>query len=292
MMNGFETAWSEVTLVLFTTLVPSGVFALMVTAAYLIMTTLTDRERRAINKFLVVPLSISMLGLIASATHLGNPANALYVFMGVGRSPLSTEVFFAIIFLIFAGLFWLYSFTEKQHVLLQKVWLGAIILASIAFIGAIAFAYDAKTIISWNTVYVPLNLWFNAGVGGPLLALLTLQLAKAPLLTQKSFTRDLCFVAGISLVANIISMVLQTIDLASIKNSYYSLAEMVPFYSVVIALFAVFSVIAIALYAWPLRQSRLPSLKVSVVACIAVLAGIFLTRFFFYMMHMTVGLGV
>ena len=44
-----------------------------------------------------------MVGLVASATHLGNPANALYVFLGVGRSPLSTEVFCAVVFLALGG---------------------------------------------------------------------------------------------------------------------------------------------------------------------------------------------
>ena len=51
-----------------------------------------------------------MVGLVASATHLGNPSNALYVFLGVGRSPLSTEVFFAVVFLALAGLYWLVRF--------------------------------------------------------------------------------------------------------------------------------------------------------------------------------------
>ena len=57
-----------------------------------------------------------MVGLVASATHLGNPANALYVFTGVGRCPLSTEVFAAVIFLALAGVYLLYSFVEHPRV--------------------------------------------------------------------------------------------------------------------------------------------------------------------------------
>ncbi|MFR1640267.1 MAG: DmsC/YnfH family molybdoenzyme membrane anchor subunit [Eggerthellaceae bacterium] len=44
----------------------------------------------------------------AASTHLGNPANALFVFLGVGRSPLSNEVFCAVVFLPLAGVYWLY----------------------------------------------------------------------------------------------------------------------------------------------------------------------------------------
>ena len=91
-----------------------------------------------------------MVGLIASATHLGNPSNALYVFTGVGRSPLSTEVFAAVIFLALAGVFWLYSFAERPHVGLQRGLLAAIDVAIVAFVVAVAFAYSVDTILTWS----------------------------------------------------------------------------------------------------------------------------------------------
>ena len=107
MTTGFETALGEITLVLFTTLAPSGVLGFSIMAGALAFGRFDRDVRSRINQFLCIPLMISMVGLIASATHLGNPANALYVFMGVGRSPLSTEVFCAVIFLFLAGVYWL-----------------------------------------------------------------------------------------------------------------------------------------------------------------------------------------
>lgn len=92
MISGFDTAFGEVTLVLFTTLAPSGAVALAIVAAVLLFAKLGDDVRARINKFMCIPLVVTMVGLIASATHLGNPANALYVFMHVGSSPLSNEV--------------------------------------------------------------------------------------------------------------------------------------------------------------------------------------------------------
>ena len=99
---------------LFTTLAPSGAVAYALMSFPIIRGRLSDDAHRRIDKALCIPLIVSLVGLVASATHLGNPANALYVFMGGGgRSPLSNEVFSAVIFLAFSGVYWLYSFTVK-----------------------------------------------------------------------------------------------------------------------------------------------------------------------------------
>lgn len=108
-----------------------------------------------------------MVGLIASATHLGNPSNALYVFTGVGRSPLSTEVFAAVIFLSLAGVFWLYSFAEHPRVGLQRGLLAAIDVAIVAFVLAVAFAYHVDTILTWSLPLVPREPWVERPVRRP-----------------------------------------------------------------------------------------------------------------------------
>ena len=131
----------------------------------------TGEEARRLNQLTFLPLVIATVGLIASATHLGNPSNALYVFTGVGRSPLSTEVFCAVIFLALAGVFWLYSFAEHPRAGLQRLLLAVIDGAIIAFVAAVAFAYDVDTIITWSLPLVPVALILNALVGGPLIAL-------------------------------------------------------------------------------------------------------------------------
>ncbi len=92
MISGFETALGEITLVLFTTLAPTGALAVLIMGLPIIVGKATEHEIARINKYLCIPLIVSMVGLIASATHLGNPANALYVFSSLGTSPLSNEV--------------------------------------------------------------------------------------------------------------------------------------------------------------------------------------------------------
>lgn len=110
---GFANAADEITLVLFTTLAPSGVVALIVMALVLVIRgpRLDAARRVALDRCLWIPIVVTMVGLVASATHLGNPANALYVLAGVGRSPLSNEVASGVAFLGSAGVYWLTAFS-------------------------------------------------------------------------------------------------------------------------------------------------------------------------------------
>ena len=134
MISGFDTALGEITLVLFTTLAPSGVVAFICMGLPVLGRGASVALRQRLNVFLGLPLVVAMVGLVASATHLGNPANALYVFLGVGRSPLSTEVFCAVVFLALAGLYWLYNFVEHPKPQLQRAWLVLAMLAGCSWL--------------------------------------------------------------------------------------------------------------------------------------------------------------
>ena len=291
MGSGFDTALGEITLVLFTTLAPSGVLAFMIMAGVLVRGGIDDALRCRINQFLCIPLMISMVGLIASATHLGNPANALYVFMGVGRSPLSTEVFCAVIFLMLAGVYWLYSFSQRPREGLQRVWAAAIIVAGAAFITAVAFAYDAETIVSWNTPLVPVALWLNAVIGGPLVALFSLRVAGASDLLGR-IGAVLCGVSAAASVANTVVYALQGTGLSDIVNSFGTAADLVPFYGWAVVAFFACCVVADVLAWRAVRRKPLAAWVQFAVPCVFAYGGIFIMRFVFYMMHMTVGLGV
>ncbi|MEG1098077.1 MAG: DmsC/YnfH family molybdoenzyme membrane anchor subunit [Raoultibacter sp.] len=289
MQGGFETALGEITLVLFTTLAPSGTVAFIVMSLVLFFAPLDDALRRSINQFLCIPLVVTLVGLVASATHLGNPANALYVLLGVGRSPLSNEVFAAVFFLGLAGTYWLLSFSETPRLRLQKLWLIPTVLAGLVLVGAIAFAYAADTIISWNSAYVPLSLWLNALLGGPLLALASLRVARLQD-ARGMLGRAICLVSGVALVANIAVYGLQNATLASTVNSYASAADLVPYYPAMIAAFGVLAAAGIALSASTHLRGKKGSLPFDIAACTLVFAGIFIMRFAFYMMHMTAGI--
>ena len=56
MISGFDTALGEVTLVLFTTLAPSGAIALVLVAAVLLFSKLESTMRARISTFMCIPL--------------------------------------------------------------------------------------------------------------------------------------------------------------------------------------------------------------------------------------------
>ncbi len=311
MVSGFETALNEITLVLFTTMAPAGTFALMIMGAFALRRGLREDERAAVDRYTCVPLVIALVGLIASATHLGNPANALYVLAGVGRSPLSNEVVSGVVFFGLAGVYWLTAFAEKPNVKLRRAAFLLIEAAGALFITAIAFAYDAETILTWRTAFVPVALWLNALTAGPIIAALALCLVRYPFggarvrIVLPAFSAAAC-------IANAVVYVLQGIDLRGLENSVTTAVQQAPGFLAAIPVFVVLALAAASVVYAALRRSaagargecgeeaeslgdsrsRRRILVMLVVACVLVLAAVFVMRFCFYMLHMTVGLGV
>lgn len=261
----------------------------MVIASLVLAGAAGEAAIRRIGRSAGIPLAASLVGLVASATHLGNPGNALYVFMGVGHSPLSNEVFCAIAFLGVASVCWLYSFSEHPGALRRRLGALLTIVSGAVFITAIALAYHVNTIPSWDTPLVPILLWANAVVGGPLLALLSLRIARLEFACGV-FGRGLVAISSVALVVNMALCIVQAAGLSSIENSYATAAALVPEYGAMVAAFAVLAGAGCALCAYPLAIRHNLSIAHCAAACAFVLAGVFVLRFAFYMTHMTVGL--
>lgn len=307
MISGFDTAFGEVTLVLFTTLAPSGAVALAIVAAVLLFAKLDGDVRARINKIMCIPLVVTMVGLIASATHLGNPANALYVFMHVGSSPLSNEVSSAVAFLACCGLYWLYSFSAKPVAWLQRAVLVLIVVTGAVFVAMVSVAYSVDTIPTWNLPTVPVSLWLNALVGGPLLAALTLYVARWGALAGR-FGLALMSVPVVALFANVTVYAAQGNMMAELGNPVTAAVELVPNYWQMLAAATVLALAGCVLAAATMHvvsrragqvQSAGALLAFSkrvatrlCVACLLSFAGIFIMRFAFYMMRLTVGVAV
>ncbi len=286
-MDGFSTAFSEITLVLFTTLAPSGAVAYLLMNLPVLFGRVDGTLRQRLDRLSCLPLAITMVGLIASATHLGNPSNALYVFTGVGRSPLSTEVFCAVIFLALAGMYWLYSFALAPRRGLQRVLLVAIDGAAVVFVIATAFAYIVDTIPVWNLSLAPVSLLLNALVGGPVLAL-----SGFAGVGYRPWTRPLVALSGAALVANVAVYGCLGTQLAVMANEMVRATDLVAGFPAYVSVFALLAGVGIVI-AWRSRGCEGRSLVVRLaVATACALAGIFLMRFTFYMAHFTVGLGV
>ncbi len=296
MGHGIQLAFNEISLVLFTTLAPSGVVALMLMGAPLLFGRVSGEKARRIDCFMGIPLAVSMVGLVMSATHLGNPDNILYVFSRVGFSPLSNEVAGAVVFLALAGAYWLYSFARAPRTGVKRALTVALWCSGAAFLVLMAQAYSAETIVSWNTAYVPLNMVLNGLVGGPLLALLGFRassFSEAAVFAEiSSFAKALPAASLCGVVANAVSMCLQNAGLHLVENELSTAAALVPAYGAVIAGFVAFCIVGASLCAGSRRASGRRAVALCLVGCALAFFGIFLTRMAFYAMHLTVGLGM
>lgn len=288
---GLENALSEITLVLFTSLAPSGAIAVAIIALVLVSGRIGDENRSRLDTFLCVPLVIAMVGLIASATHLGNPANALYVFMGVGRSPLSNEVFSAVVFLGLTGVYWLYSFSLKPHRALQKTWLCAVAASAVAFVVFVGRVYSAETIITWNTIYGPLGIALTSLLGGPLLAIVNLRLALRTSM-GKGLGVVLASVSAVALICSTGCFVAQGLGVLGVGNHIAFVEELVPCYWPMVAAYAALGAVGVGVFFGEEVGKINYRLSVSAASLACVFAGVFVMRFAFYMMHMTVGVAV
>ncbi len=290
-MSGLSTALSEITLVLFTTLAPSGTVAYVLMNLPIVFGRARGADHDRLDKLSCLPLIVAMVGLVASATHLGNPSNALYVFTAVGRSPLSTEVFCAVVFLAMAGVYWLYSFSLHPRRGLQRTAVVVIDLAALAFLVAVAFAYDVDTITTWSMPLVPACLLANSLMGGPIIACLGFAAASyAP--AFPAWGRRLVGLSAAALAVNVALYVAMAGELLGAGNELASVAQLVPDFPLCLAAFAALGAAALCVAWRSLRFEGRRRVMVLSGASALVLAGIFVMRFVFYMSHLTVGLGV
>lgn len=279
----------EIGLVLFTTLAPAGAIAFALVALRALAVGSRAQELRDASHCLIIPLSIAILGLVASATQLGTPANALNVFRHLGTSPLSNEVFWSVLFLLLAGVYWQTTFYRAVPFAVARVWLGATAVAALLMVRGISLAYGMYTIPLWNTPYVPLNLWCAGLFGGSLLAIVTLTLCNPGCPRMWHRVLIAIAIACAALVLETVSCVLQNAALQDVGNAVVRASDLVPAYPVMIAAFALcgaVSIIGFARLGASERPKRTaPLLLYSLVA----FAGLFSVRLAFYGLHMTLG---
>lgn len=179
------TAYQEITLVLFTSLAPACALCCVIVALPLVCSQHSYEFRARMGRLFAFPLAGATLGLVFSATHLGNPSNALYVLLGVGRSPLSNEVLCAALFLGCAATFWMACFIRRERVfgitrlLLMRLWYGALLISVVVFIASVSLAYHVPTIITWYNAWAPASIVLHALFLGPFFAGVLLALSAA-----------------------------------------------------------------------------------------------------------------
>ena len=191
----------------------------------------------------------------------------------------------AVLFLGISGLHWLYQFAEHARQRVLNVLLGAAMVASLAFLISVAFAYASRTVVTWDTPFVPVALCLNALVGGPVLALFCLRFSRwSPL--ESRVGGMLLALSSAALLANAGVYVAQGMSVLTMRNYLVSAEQLVPTYGAMATVFFLLAVAGVAVDALPLMRGRGISVASAAIASALVFAGIFVMRFAFYMMHM------
>lgn len=283
MTSGFD----GFSLAVFTSLAPAGVVAFLALAVARLAVR-DHAEAVRIDRMVSLPFAVVLVGFIASATHLGTPANALHVFSGVGRSPLSNEVLAAVVFLFLVGSYWMMAFKERFPDAIAKPWLVLASLAGIALIAGTALAYDVGTVPTWSTPYTPANLVLSALLAGPVLGALFLQIAQVRV---RGLECALVVGAAVALVVGTIVLALHQASLASVANYEFTAAALAPRYPAAIVAHFALGLAGVTVAGLSLRrvQPARSTLALRIAASALVLAAVFVTRLVFYNLHMTVG---
>ena len=287
----FGNALGEITLALFTSLAPASALAFVFMELPLLGGALEPHRRTRLNKALSLPLVLCMAGLIASATHLGNPANALYVARGIGRSPLSNEVSAAVVFLACAAVVWLLGFSLKDRGGLQRTLMLLAIPLAAAFIGMSALSYSVETIAAWNTPYTPASIAVGAFVLSPAIASVGFAAAGGDRLAAKSGV-PLVAVSAAAAIVLFAVYALQGVSLEHLGNFMYAAVDVVPHYGLMLAVYGALSTAGVVVLALSFRARAAHPLGMRITAAALLFAALFIMRFAFYLMHLTVGVGM
>lgn len=287
----FGNALGEITLALFTSLAPASALAFVFMEFPLLGKALDPQYRARLGKMLSLPLVLCMSGLIASATHLGNPANALYVARGINRSPLSNEVSAAVAFLACAAAVWLLGFSLKDRCILQRAFIILSIPLAVAFVAMSARAYSVNTIVTWNTPYTLASIAVGALALSPAIALVGFTVAGGGRLAVKGSVA-LTALSSLAAIGLFAIYAMQGSSLEHVGNFMYTANETAPHYGLMLALHGILSAAGVVLLALSFRREARCLLGMRIAASVSLLAALFIMRFAFYTLHLTVGVGV
>ena len=281
-------SFNDLALIIFTTLAPAGVVAYLCIAAFLITRKEFTEQHDRLNHMLMIVLFLAWVGFIASATHLGTPANALHVVWGVGRSPLSNEVAAAVVFLFLSGMYWMYTFKETYSVLFAKVLLGASMVSACVMLYFTSYAYNVPTVVSWDTGFAPAHLIVNGLFSGTALATFVLFTARC---NAQMWPWILVLVSMIMLITSTIFGFAHVENLQNTTNNICTALSVFPQYPLyILAHICVGSAgVAALVFGMRLNTSFKRGAFFAGIGVIVIIAAAFIMRYPFYATYLSVG---
>lgn len=169
---------AELPLALFTTLAPLGAGAFISLACAFFTTTFSDEQLKKIDHASIIPLAVVIIGFVCAFFHLANPLNAAGVFMGAG-SPLSNEVIVGCVFTVIAIVYVALACAGKLSVGARKGLAAVVAVLAVLFALFTGLAYTIRTIASWNTPLVAVQMLGLCLAGGAAMGMLVLAVAGA-----------------------------------------------------------------------------------------------------------------
>ena len=144
-----------------------------------------------IEKVNLVALVFMALGMLLASFHLGKPFRALNVIFGIGRSPMSNEIFtFGVLFGVTFGCVILAYFSHlnnsnrwgfiktlcqriNQIPHISKILAVLLVIISLVFVWTIVLTYMLPTVKTWGTYYTAIQMYTAMLVlGGVMVAML------------------------------------------------------------------------------------------------------------------------
>lgn len=154
------------------------------------------------------------LGMLIASFHLGHPMRAFNVILGIGRSPMSNEIFtFGVLFgatlvSLLLNYFALYPNSEKLDIIkplclkinripyINQLLAIVLMILSLVFVWTIVLTYRLPTVKTWDTVYTPIQMYltmlalggiasarvglYRLGTGAFIIGVLSIVLSKVP----------------------------------------------------------------------------------------------------------------
>lgn len=282
-----ETALAELPLAIFTTLASIGAGSFIAFACMLFRKDAGGVQLQTLDRAMIVPFIAAGAGFVASFLHLAMPLHALHVFSGIGSSPLTNEICCGIAFMAVAAAYLVLALAGKLNAARKPFAITVAALAAI-FVAFIGLAYTVPTIMSWNTVLVPIEMAGYALVGGSTFIACVANFAgafseKARTTLRKPFSTIVVCGAALALIASIAHVA----SIAGMGNAVSQGSELVsralPCIAAGLALIALSA--AEAIHGASKGFSPMASLR----AALESFAGIFLLRFSFYALYLSVG---
>lgn len=279
----FETASSEISLLVFSILVPMGVTAMGLVGLVRASLGLDEEAAKKVDTLLSVPAVVTIVGLIASFTHLGSPSHVFGMVSGIGSSPLSNEIVIAGIAILVALVYWIFALVKHPEEAVHKVFGIALVVLGLICALFTGLAYMIPTIVTWNSPVGAISQVCAALFGGAVLAALVLALANAKV--DKAL--GVCALVGAAGVA--VMLLVQGGLYGGVVNAAgLTLSAVMGQYWVV----AVIAIVCAAVAAFLVFKNAAKDGAVTMmaVAAVAALIALVLVRICFYGIFLSVGL--